>query len=144
MAKRRQKPFYFVSEEEYRLLQKLCKKSFPNEDLSLENLRILASQSNNGSSTTVFSGPGGKVAEVDEAAAPLPIAAEAPSESSDVPLPEIVGLHKDLGCLMEDAQGEYRKVSLPRRFDSQWTNVCQDIWALNQEPGLTSQSVIGC
>lgn len=143
MAKRRQKPFYFVSEEEYRLLQKLCKKSFPGEDLSLENLRNLTSQPNNEAPPTAHPGPEERVAVTDEAG-PLAAASDEPLEVSDVPLPEIVGLHKDLGCLMEDAQGEYRAVPLPRPLNGQWTNARQAIWALSQGLGLTSQSVIGC
>jgi len=34
-------------------------------------------------------------------------------EESDATLPEIVDLHQDLGCLMIDAQGEYRMFFLP-------------------------------
>lgn len=34
------------------------------------------------------------------------------AERGDIPLPEIVNLHHDLGCLMADAQGEYRMYTL--------------------------------
>ncbi|KAL2206876.1 hypothetical protein CC79DRAFT_1358677 [Sarocladium strictum] len=44
VTKRRQKPFYFVSEEEYRLLRELCARCYPDEDLDVPNLRRLASE----------------------------------------------------------------------------------------------------
>jgi len=43
-------------------------------------------------------------------------------EESDVTLPEIVNLHQDLGCLMVDAQGEYRTFFLPNTRTLNWPN----------------------
>lgn len=117
MTKRRQKPFYFVSEEEYRLLRRLCEQSFPDDDLSLENLRNLVAQGGNGSPTNGLSRPGGQITAADEIEPSETAVVDTPMETDDVPLPEIVGLHEDLGCLVADAQGVYRRVGLPRDFD---------------------------
>jgi aldehyde dehydrogenase (NAD+) len=110
-AKRRQKPYYFVSEEEYRLLHLVCQKCLPDEELTVTNLRRLASQSTQAASQTIASTP---IAQDDitddyEGARASVGASE---EREDVPLPEIVNLHKDLGCLLSDAQGEHRNSHL--------------------------------
>ncbi|RSL68878.1 hypothetical protein CEP53_002441 [Fusarium sp. AF-6] len=103
-GKQRKKPFYFVSEEEYRLLYQLCQQTFPNQSLSISNLRQLTSQSvtinpqdedsPNSIKNTPLSNP-----EPSMVASP---------HATDVPLPEIINLHNDLGCLMADAHGNYR------------------------------------
>ncbi|KAG5777685.1 hypothetical protein H9Q73_008642 [Fusarium xylarioides] len=124
MEKRRQKPFYFVSEEEYRLLRELCSKCFPEEELTIPNLRRLIDDNQKPAfkTQTDIATPTMSLIEVS-AEAPLidcgdePIdqgeillhdLEEAQAEEEEILLPEIVNLHHDLGCLLADAHGEYR------------------------------------
>ncbi|RMJ09838.1 hypothetical protein CDV36_010537 [Fusarium kuroshium] len=103
-GKQRKKPFYFVSEEEYRLLYQLCQQTFPNQSLSIFNLRQLTSQS-----VTITSQGEGSPNSIKYTPSSNPGRPTVPAlEGTDVPLPEIINLHNDLGCLMADAQGNYR------------------------------------
>lgn len=132
ISKRRQKPFYFVSEEEYRLLRELCRCCFPEEELTIPNLRRLVSEqkkavslrddslrdasqtdvsqrdaSQSDDSMSISTGTDAATAGSDNPKTPTDI----PAEQDNTPLPEIVNLHQDLGCLMADANGEYRRPS---------------------------------
>ncbi|KAJ4029350.1 hypothetical protein NW758_013579 [Fusarium oxysporum] len=124
MEKRRQKPFYFVSEEEYRLLRELCSNCFPDEELTIPNLRRLINENKKPAfkSQTDIATPTMSLIEVS-AEAPIincgdePIdqgeillqdVEESQAEEEEILLPEIVNLHHDLGCLLADAHGEYR------------------------------------
>ncbi|KAK2676888.1 hypothetical protein RAB80_005628 [Fusarium oxysporum f. sp. vasinfectum] len=124
MEKRRQKPFYFVSEEEYRLLRELCSNCFPDEELTIPNLRRLINENKKPAfkTQTDIATPTMSLIEVS-AEAPIidcgdePIdqgeillqdVEESQVEEEEILLPEIVNLHHDLGCLLADAHGEYR------------------------------------
>lgn len=107
IAKRRQKPYYFVSEEEYRLLYQICKQWLPGEDLSIPNLRRLASQSPQATPLNTASMPTAPDATTESPERTRDLGATS-AEREDVPLPEIVNLHEDIGCLLTDAQGENR------------------------------------
>ncbi|KAF4333078.1 hypothetical protein FBEOM_13115 [Fusarium beomiforme] len=123
MEKRRQKPFYFVSEEEYRLLRELCSNCFPDEELTIPNLRRLIEENKRLvlQSQTDVSTPTLSLVEV-AIPDPIPdhtgdsldqgniILQEVQDEQAEdeILLPEIVNLHHDLGCLLADAHGEYR------------------------------------
>lgn len=123
MEKRRQKPFYFVSEEEYRLLRELCSNCFPDEELTIPNLRRLIDENKKLAfkTQTDIATPTMSLIEVS-AEAPLIECGDEPidqggallhdveeSQEEEILLPEIVNLHHDLGCLLADAHGEYRK-----------------------------------
>src|SRR6478736_8004576 len=125
MEKRRQKPFYFVSEEEYRLLRELCSNCFPDEELTIPNLRRLINENKKPAfkTQTDIATPTMSLIEVS-AEAPIidcgdePIdqgeillqdVEESQVEEEEILLPEIVNLHHDLGCLLADAHGEYRE-----------------------------------
>lgn len=118
MAKRRQKPFYFVSEEEYRLLRELCTRCYPDEDLDLPSLRRLAAKTSNASrrgdvlrqdvSLSDAVGEATGTHQSTETPAKDPSTVSEYEEGEDIPLPEITNLHNDLGCLLLDAYGEYR------------------------------------
>ncbi|RSL82331.1 hypothetical protein CEP51_005252 [Fusarium floridanum] len=103
-GKQRKKPFYFVSEEEYRLLYQLCQQTFPNQPLSIPNLRQLTSQS---ATINLQSEDSPNVIKDTPSSNPEPSTVASP-HGTDVPLPEIINLHNDLGCLMADTQGNYR------------------------------------
>ncbi|KAF5552816.1 Zn(II)2Cys6 transcription factor (Eurofung) [Fusarium napiforme] len=124
MEKRRQKPFYFVSEEEYRLLRELCSKCFPDEELTIPNLRRLIDDNQKPvlKTQTDIATPTMSLIEVS-ADAPLVDCGDEPIdqgevllhdveethvEEEEIFLPEIVNLHQDLGCLLADTHGEYR------------------------------------
>lgn len=112
IAKRRQKPFYFVSEEEYRLLRDLCSQFYPDEDLTLPTLRRLASERKNGPrqelrATVTNAEPSIEGSEGVETPDKSPPGVSTVQE--DLLLPEITSLHHDLGCLLPDAHGEYRE-----------------------------------
>jgi hypothetical protein len=125
MEKRRQKPFYFVSEEEYRLLRDLCSNCFPDEELTIPNLRRLIDENKKPAlQQTDISTPTMSLVEVS-AVNPITDRGDEPLdqgeillqdvgndqvEEEEILLPEIVNLHHDLGCLLADAHGEYRKV----------------------------------
>ncbi|KAH7213155.1 hypothetical protein DER44DRAFT_692412, partial [Fusarium oxysporum] len=124
MEKRRQKPFYFVSEEEYRLLRELCSNCFPDEELTIPNLRRLIDENKKPAfkTQTYVSTPTMSLIEVsaeasildcgdeaiDQGEVLLHDVEEAQTEEEEILLPEIVNLHHDLGCLLADAHGEYR------------------------------------
>ena len=118
LSKRRQKPFYFVSEEEYRLLHEVCSNVFPGQELTVPNLRRLASEQRKtasliGASTSESTGFDAAAAVSEDAGS----ASDVPStqqRNSDVPLPEIVNLYQEMGCLLADGQGEYRNQSVPQ------------------------------
>jgi hypothetical protein len=128
MEKRRQKPFYFVSEEEYRLLRELCSKCFPDEELTIPNLRRLIDDNHKPAFKTQadIATPTMSLIEVsadaplidcgdepiDQGQVLLDAVDETQVEEEEILLPEIVNLHQDLGCLLADTHGEYRK--LPR------------------------------
>ena len=110
MGKRRQKPYYFVAEEEYRLLQQICGHYLPAEELTLLNLRSLVSSlpktpQASDCSPTVAIDPRTTQQE-DETATE-----DAVVPRNDVLLPEIVDLHETLGCMFVDPLGEYSKMT---------------------------------
>lgn len=131
MEKRRQKPFYFVSEEEYRLLRELCSNCFPEEELTIPNLRRLIDENKKPpfKTQTDIATPTMSLIEVSAEAPLIDCGDESIDQSQvllhdveesreeEILLPEIVNLHHDLGCLLADAHGEYRKSSYSH-FDS--------------------------
>ncbi|RBR14409.1 hypothetical protein FVER53590_04341 [Fusarium verticillioides] len=124
MEKRRQKPFYFVSEEEYRLLRELCSRCFPDEELTIPNLRRLIDDNHKPAFKTQadIATPTMSLIEVsadaplidcgdepiDQGQVLLDAVDETQVEEEEILLPEIVNLHQDLGCLLADTHGEYR------------------------------------
>ncbi|RBA09065.1 hypothetical protein FPRO05_07345 [Fusarium proliferatum] len=122
MEKRRQKPFYFVSEEEYRLLRELCSNCFPDEELTIPNLRRLIDENKKPTfkTQTDIATPIMSLIEVSAEAPLIDCGDESidqggallhdveESQEEEILLPEIVNLHHDLGCLLADAHGEYR------------------------------------
>ncbi|KAF4443391.1 hypothetical protein F53441_11440 [Fusarium austroafricanum] len=149
MEKRRQKPFYFVSEEEYRLLRELCSQCFPHEDLSIPNLRRLISKHKSAESQTDGSAPTIVVASAadpidahntkspEEDQVLLQADIDNVDEEADILLPEIVNLHHELGCLLADAHGEYRYMGAESGVSF---NSAVRSWMMRMGPGTRSKS----
>ncbi|KPI38713.1 uncharacterized protein AB675_5719 [Cyphellophora attinorum] len=120
-GKRKQRPYYFVSEEQYQHMAKLVKHHYgPNVDL--ETLRSLTANLNDGndssptdpstSSPNNASPKKGTSSHVESAPGSVP-----KTESPDgVPLEDIDSLHEQLGCMMQDSTGEYRYMSAVTGF----------------------------
>lgn len=97
-------------------MHEVCSNVFPGQELTVPNLRRLASEQRKtasliGASTSESTGTDAAV-EVSEDAGS---ASDVPTHqnNSDVPLPEIVNLYQEMGCLLADAQGKYRNQSIP-------------------------------
>ncbi len=123
MGKRRQKPYYFVSEEEYRLLLEVCRHHLPNQDLSLAALRSLASgyaaaktQSHTQTLQTSHVTPEDLHLGDEDAS-------NQRANAGDVTLEELTDLYKDLGCMLVDAKGQHRRFALHICSSSKTTGV---------------------
>lgn len=121
LNKRNQRPFYYVSEEEYCLLCELCSYCFPGEELTTSNLRRLVSEQKKALSSNQadISTPNITIVERIPTHTSNPIdqntilprnRTKNQTEQQSILLPEIVNLRHDLGCLVVDAHGEYRKL----------------------------------
>ncbi|CAI4218951.1 unnamed protein product [Parascedosporium putredinis] len=145
-SRRHQRPFCFVSEEEYQLLKKLCTKSFPGQDLSVASLRrLVARPDDTASPDSVFPHTPATLprSEYAVAATGSESAGSLRDGRRDAHLQEIADLHHDLGCLVLDAQGEHRK--FPARYvgpDSGHSfNISVRSWLLNV-PSQTEKEVL--
>lgn len=116
IEKRKQKPFYFVSEEEYRHLVKLLKHYLPNHSLDLPTLRSLAANIDGGESAQQTQ----NALSLDETMAfissPLHTAPQSPEEEmagrlrlEQVSHHDLHAIYDKLGHLLADARGQYRK-----------------------------------
>lgn len=119
IEKRKQKPFYFVSEEEYRHLVKLLKHYLPNHSLDLPTLRSLAANIDGGYSAQETQ----NAVSVDDAMtfSPLPFheAPQSPEEEmagrlrlEQVSHHDLHVIYDKLGHLLADARGQYRESRL--------------------------------
>jgi hypothetical protein len=72
----------------------------PSRDLTLENLKCIAKDLENGSSTSVST-------NVHDATDRI-VSHKGLDDGSE----EVGDLHDQLGCLMEDSLGEYRKITM--------------------------------
>jgi len=100
-ARPRQRPYYHVSEEEYRLNIQILKHYLPDEDLNLETLRSIAKGLKSGSTPPEQTHDPNARKESPENDA-------TGSNESEPDTEEIGDLHEQLGCLMKDSLGEYR------------------------------------
>lgn len=97
----KQRPYYHVSEEEYRCSMQILQHFLPDEELNLTTLRAIAKDIKNGNSPQpVYNFKTDKAdSEPFEGTA---------SNDSEPDTEEIGDLHEQLGCLMRDSLGEYR------------------------------------
>lgn len=126
LGKRRQRPYYFVSEEEFRNMQDIMSYYLPETVLSPENLRSLAAECKSKTSrnishdlpasplslSPIFETASSSGLENEFDSFPIDNVsdiAECEKDSENLVLHEVFVLHQRLGCLLEDSQGQYRK-----------------------------------
>lgn len=135
LGKRRQKPYYYVSEEEYRLLLEVCKHFLPDQDLSLPHLRSTVSRFTTTPARCDSQTPLQSLsANTETPRDNLPTdedAGKVPEDRGGVALQELVDLHEDLGCMLADAHGELRMIN-PAIYCRLSTDGRQDTWGLIQ------------
>lgn len=98
----RQRPFYHVSEEEYRCSMQILRHFLPQDDLNLETLRSIVKDLNIGNSPVQDTAKSSSAKDSSEQAD------GSVSNGSISDTEEIGDLHHQLGCLMKDSLGEYR------------------------------------
>jgi len=101
--RRKQRPFYHVTEEEYRCGMQILQHLLPSKDLSSETLRDIARKLEGGGTIEEATIPPehkefGGLDQNDGLA------------TADADVEEVEDLHDQLGCLMEDSLGEYRNI----------------------------------
>ena len=110
-ARPRQRPFYHVSEEECRCSMQILRHFLPQDDLNLETLRSIAKELNIGNSPVQEAVKSSSAKDSNEQAD------GSVSNESNSDAEEIGDLHHQLGCLMKDSLGEYRKSSAVAFFN---------------------------
>ncbi|EPE02440.1 aldehyde dehydrogenase [Ophiostoma piceae UAMH 11346] len=128
-SRRRQRPYYHVSEEEFRYMTKALEHFLPNIELNLQNLRdVVQSFEQSGTSSTSipdlpppYSAPSDSSSSSSESIVVVSERGVTPVSSSsstvsdhtpknDVTIEEIDELHGELGWLRVDSKGNYRHV----------------------------------
>jgi hypothetical protein len=109
VGKRKQRPYYFVSEEQYKLMAQLVAHHHgPSIDLpTLRGLVANFDQSDGASPNTLSAPSVGDPATESESMGPRRKREKHESRAA-VPLDEIDSLHEQLGCMLRDSSGEYR------------------------------------
>lgn len=107
-ARRKQRPFYHVTEEEYRCSMQILKHFLPSQELNLQTLRSIAKDIDTG----VFD-----MGQPRSSQNQLPLAASGPAlveevsgQDAEPESEEINDLHDQLGCLMQDSLGRFRYI----------------------------------
>lgn len=143
-GKRKQRPYYYVSEEEYALLKKIVQHQIPDEHIDLSVLREFASQldandhlSPSVRSPSVLAPEQQPLSELQDAQDPHEALAQGEER---VVAEEIKNLHADLGCMMVDSTGEYSTCHTPPKA-SRCSNGCKDLSELIRELASTQQFV---
>ena len=113
-GKRKQRPYYFVSEEEFQHMRKILQHCYPNRELDLPDLRHMVDQLSNNSTDDKGireSFPNHVSPTKSEHRQSLEVSAALPTDTQNpdgVVLEEIGQLHKELGCLLRDSNGTLR------------------------------------
>jgi hypothetical protein len=103
-ARPKQRPYYHVSEEEYRCSMQILQHFLQKDDLNLETLRSIAKDLKIDTANTQQQTQRHGSKTTDES----PGSEEAVQNDSEPDTEEIGDLHEQLGCLMQDSLGEYR------------------------------------
>lgn len=90
-----------MTEEEYQLCIRILQHLLPNQDLSLDSLRRIASELDRGTSNVYDQNSNIETSGVD----PNDYGGNEESQSE-----EISDLNKHLGCMLVDSLGEYREL----------------------------------
>ena len=119
VGKRKQRPYYFVSEEQYGHMAKLIKHHY-GPDIDLETLRSLTADIDDGTETSPTdpsaTSPNPSPKKAESSAPPATPSPEKTDSQEGVPLEDIDSLHQQLGCMMQDSTGEYRYMSAVTGF----------------------------
>lgn len=99
----KQRPYYHVSEEEYRCSMQILQHFLPEEELNLVTLRAIAKDIKSGNSPKPIHNFKTDKADSEPLEGTV-------SNDSEPDTEEIGDLHEQLGCLMRDSLGEYRYV----------------------------------
>lgn len=112
-SRRRQRPYYHVSEEEFRLQRRALEHFLPNTEISLSSLRDLMSSLENRSPARILepADEPSRTKALQQASTDSPGSTEA-EETID----EIDDLHGELGWLTVDSKGTYRHVGMQGGF----------------------------
>ncbi|KAF2455730.1 hypothetical protein BDY21DRAFT_348480 [Lineolata rhizophorae] len=104
MRARKKRPFYHVTEEEYRYMVQILKHQYPGRELNLHTLRELARELDISAADTGESNPSnpndGSSTNDDLQGSP----------ADDVANDEIRGLYDGLGSMIVDSRGKYRHI----------------------------------
>ena len=108
---RKQRPYYHVSEDEYQCCMRILRHVFPQHELNLPTMKSIVGEIENGTmipEARAGSSPSKTSVQEDEND-------DSAAERNDDPTTdEISALHGQLGCLMVDSAGKYRKhIALP-------------------------------
>ncbi|CAI4214042.1 unnamed protein product [Parascedosporium putredinis] len=112
-ARRRQRPYYRVSEEEFRYMMRILEHFVPNTDFNLHTLKALAeSLTNNGSENSQASPQSDAVVPVNGSSPGMAVqrADVHMGDAMDATVDEIEELHKGMGWLRVDSNGVYRYI----------------------------------
>jgi hypothetical protein len=115
VGKRKQRPYYFVSEEQYQLMAKLVIHHY-GPSIDLPTLRGLVAQVDHSEDGTPNTLSTPSISISPSKSGPVPSqqnasTAERQESETGVPLEEIDSLHEQLGCMLRDSSGEYRYMS---------------------------------
>ena len=103
-ARPKQRPYYHVSEEEYRCSMQILRHFVQKEELNLETLRSIAKDLQIDTTNTQQQTQRRDSKTTDDS----PGSEDAVQNDSEADTEEIADLHEQLGCLMQDSLGEYR------------------------------------
>lgn len=98
---RKQRPFYHVTEEEYRLSMLILQHHYPDRELNLDALRTIVDD---------LKRAGGEVSGTTLAGVCETSEIEL-SSNSDVESERLAVLHKEIACVQRDYWGRYRQSS---------------------------------
>lgn len=104
-SRRRQRPYYRVSEEEFRYMTQLLEHFIPDTDLNLHTLKALASKL--GSSDGQAPAPAQGIAALSPASSNSLSPAKTEAQDAHTEAGEIDELHQQLGWLRVDSNGIY-------------------------------------
>ncbi|KAL8380735.1 hypothetical protein RB595_005152 [Gaeumannomyces hyphopodioides] len=111
-SRRRQRPYYHVSEEEFRLQRRALEHFLPNTEISLSSLRdLMSSLANRSPGINEAADDPGRARSLQHATTDSPGSTEL-----EETIEEIDDLHDEMGWLTVDSKGTYRHVGMEGGF----------------------------
>ena len=109
-SRRRQRPYYHVSEEEFRYMTKALEHFLPNIDLNLHSLKEVVRSINAPDGQHLAMSDAGDSINVQTQGIQPKTEGGSAGGASSVTIEEIDALHGELGWLRADSKGTYRKL----------------------------------